>query len=269
MPRLSRITIYPVKALPGVDVDHAMLTARGGLVHDREYAIVDASGNFINGKRSPRVHQLDVSCAIQDEDASVTLRAGSAAETFVLGDRDEHRPHRTMLEARLTQYFGEPVRIERDADGGFPDDLDYQGPTVISDASLIEVAGWYPGLTEHDMRRRFRANLEFSDCPAFWEDQLYGDTGETVAFQIGEVRLLGVNPCQRCVVPTRDPATGVESQSFQRRFIERRHATLPAWVNRSRFDFYYRLAVNTVPADAPSDKMIRLGDEVRIIRDAQ
>lgn len=268
MPRLSRITIYPVKALPGVEVESATLTARGGLVHDREFSLVARDGSFINGKCNARIHQLDVSCAIDGDAVRVTFGSGANAETFVL-NRDEHPSRRAPLEALLSQLFGEPVRIKQDAEGGFPDDPDHAGPTVIAEASLAEVAGWYPALTEHDMRLRFRANLEFSACPAFWEDQLYGPPGVVVEFQIGALRLLGTNPCLRCVVPTRDPANGNELQGFQRTFIERRRATLPAWANRSRFDFYYRLAVNTVAADAASHATICLGDEVRIVKGAQ
>jgi MOSC domain-containing protein len=154
------------------------------------------------------------------------------------------------------------VRIARDPEGGFPDDLESPGPTVISTATLQEVAGWYPGHNEHDMRCRFRANLEFDDCPAFWEDQLYGDPDSVVNFRIGEVRFSGINPCQRCVVPTRDPSTGDELAGFQSTFTTRRRATLPAWANRARFDFFYRLAVNTRIAASETGKTIRVGDRV-------
>jgi uncharacterized protein YcbX len=263
--KLARITIYPVKALPGVDVEHATLSERGGLRHDREYALIDQHGNFINGKRNAGIHRLDASCAVRGDDVVVVIGRGADAETFVLGNREERHADRTALQTRLAHYFGETVRLERDPAGGFPDDLESPGPTVISTASLHEVAGWYPGLKEHDMRRRFRANLEFDDCPAFWEDRLYGDPGSVVGFRIGEVRLLGNNPCQRCVVPTRDPSTGAELTGFQRTFAARRRETLPPWVNPARFDFFYRLAVNTRIEAGETGKTIRVGDRVEVI----
>jgi uncharacterized protein len=261
MPRLSRITVYPLKSLPGVDVDHATLTVGGALRHDREYAIVDARGNFINGKRTPAIHRLDASCAIDGDAVRVTLRNGADVQTFVLGDS----ANLTSLEARLSQYFGEPVHIERNTSGGFPDDPEAPGPTVISTASLAAAATWYAGFTAADMRRRFRANLELADCPAFWEDRLFDNPDTTVKFRVGETHLLGTNPCKRCVVPTRDQSNGDELPGFQRTFVQQRQATLPEWANPARFDFYYRFATNTRAADDVEGKIIQVGDAVELL----
>ena len=261
MPRLARITVYPIKALPGVDVDHASLTAGGALRHDREYAIVDAQGNYINGKRTPAIHRLDAWCAIDGDTVRVTLHSGASKETFALDDSAQL----AALAARLSHYFGEPVHIERDTQGGFPDDPEASGPTVIATASIIEAATWYAGFTATDIRRRFRANLELDACPAFWEDRLFGDPDTTVKFRVGAAQLLGTNPCKRCVVPTRDPSSGDALAGFQRTFVQQRKATLPAWANRARFDFYYRFATNTRAADDVEGKIIRIGDAVEML----
>jgi uncharacterized protein YcbX len=266
MPKVSRILIYPVKALPGVDVLQATLTASGAFAHDREYALFDPASNFVNGKRNSRIHRLDASCAIEDDTVLVTIRSGAHTETFTLGEGAERQQGRTALEACLTRHFGEPMHIGRNTDGGFPDDSDNPGPTLIAKASLAEVASWYPGQTLHDMRRRFRVNIEVADCPAFWEDQLYGDPGVDVAFRIGEVSLLGTNPCRRCVVPTRDPSSGDEMPGFQRTFVQQRRATLPLWAKRSRFDFYYRLSINTRANGDSAGKVIQVGDEIEILQ---
>ena len=55
-PRLARITIYPIKSLDGLDLPSARLTAGAGLTHDRQFAIGDAGGEFVNAKRTPAVH---------------------------------------------------------------------------------------------------------------------------------------------------------------------------------------------------------------------
>ena len=264
MTKLARITIYPVKALPGVDVRQATFGERGGLCHDREYALMDQHGNFINGKCNAGIHRLDASCEVRGDDIVIAIGQGRDNQPFVLGNRKERHADLTALEARLAHDLGETVRIERDPAGGFPDDLESPGPTVISTASLQEVAGWYPGLKAQDIRRRFRANLEFDDCPAFWEDHLYGNPGSVVAFRIGEVSLLGNNPCQRCAVPARNPSTGDEIAGFQRTFAARRRETLPPWANRAYFDFFYRLAVNTRIEASETGKTIRVGDRVEI-----
>lgn len=241
------------------------MTAGGGLAHDREYALFGKDGRFINGKRNRAIHRLDASCAIVGDDIRVTIRTNGSVETFLLHGQQEHRADIAALERRLSQHFNEAVSIKRDQDLGFPDDLDFPGPTVISEATLAEVASWYPPLTAQDMRLRFRANLEFSDCPAFWEDRLYGKPGDEVAFQIGDVGLFGTNPCQRCIVPSRDPASGEELADFKPNFVQRRRTTLPPWANRARFDNAYRLAVNTRADGREAGKVLRLGDEVRIL----
>ncbi len=261
MAALARIMVYPVKSLPGVEVEAAMLTTGGALRHDREYALFDARGNYVNGKRTPAIHRLDVACAIDSDTVRVTLGSGANVETFALDDHVQL----AALAARLSHYFGEPVHLERDTHGGFPDDPDASGPTVISTASLTAVATWYAGFTAADMRRRFRANLELDDCPAFWEDRLFGEPDTTVNFRVGEAHLLGTNPCKRCVVPTRDPVTGDELSGFQRTFVQQRKTTLPAWANRARFDFYYRLATNTRGAADAAGKIIRVGDAVELL----
>ncbi|TKX51751.1 MOSC domain-containing protein, partial [Halorubrum sp. SP3] len=75
----------------------------------------------------------------------------------------------------------------------------------------------------------------------FWEDRLYSDHDHEVVFRIGDVTFRGANPCQRCIVPVRDPHTGEEYPEFQRIFIENRKRTLPEWADRARFDHYFCL----------------------------
>ena len=58
MPYLSRITIYPVKSLEGYDVDEATVLPGGALDYDRRFAIRDAAGKWVNGKRTDDVHRL-------------------------------------------------------------------------------------------------------------------------------------------------------------------------------------------------------------------
>jgi hypothetical protein len=101
--------------------------------------------------------------------------------------------------------------------------------------------------------------------PAFWEDQLYGeDERSVVRFRIGEVNFEGSNPCARCPVPARDPQTAADLVGFQKRFTELRRETLPPWAPASRFDHFYRLAVNTRVAPTETGKLLRLGDTLQI-----
>ncbi len=258
MARLARIRIYPIKSLDPMDVSECKVSPAGALVDDRRWAIVDQQGQFVTGKRTPAVHRLR---AEFDPDApAVRLRHGAenAWATFSLsGDREP-------LESWLSERLGLPVRVEEGPDGGFPDDTEAPGPTVVSTATLMEVASWFPGLSLEEVRRRFRANLEIDDVPAFWEDRLYGPNDECVRFSIGKVVFEGMRPCRRCVVPTRDPETGEAVAGFAAQFARRREATLPEWADRSRFDHFYRLAVNTRLVEG-GGRALRVGDEVRLL----
>jgi len=259
MAYLARIALYPIKSLDGMTVPQATVLASGALRCDRTYALFDQKGRFINGKRNARVHHLRSVFADDGQTLTLTRQDTQAQATFHL------RQQQSDLEAWLSDYFQQPVYLGHNPDQGFPDDTNSPGPTVISTATLETVASWYPELTLEDVRQRFRTNLEISGVPAFWEDQLYGPEGIQVPFQIGALQLQGVNPCQRCVVPARDPLTGAVTPAFQQTFIGQRRASLPEWAQRSRFNHFYRLAVNTRVPPGQAETLIHVGDPVRLL----
>lgn len=260
-PYLSRINYYPVKSLDGQTVDRARLLACGALEHDRRFAIFDAAGELVNGKRTAAVHRLH--CQFDPLRRYLVLRQrpdGQPAGFHVDADRSE-------LERWLAEHLGlSPLRIEENSTGGFPDDTLAPGPTIISQATLETVAAWFPGITVDEVRARFRPNLEISGVAPFFEDQLYGGEEEVIEFALGPAVFAGTNPCQRCVVPSRWSLTGEvgPDSAFAKTFSQRREATLPAWAQRSRFDHFYRLAVNT-RLQAGAGCQLTVGDEVRIL----
>ncbi|HLZ53687.1 MAG TPA: MOSC domain-containing protein, partial [Verrucomicrobiae bacterium] len=94
----------------------------------------------------------------------------------------------------------------------------------------------------------------------FCEDRLFGAPNELKPFIIGQVKFLGHNPCQRCVVPTRDPDTGQAIAEFQKKFMQLRQEQLPPWANAQRFNHFYRFAVNTSIPPTETGKPLRIGD---------
>ena len=255
MAHLARIDLYPIKSLDGLTVQTAQVLPSGALQHDRALALFDPTGKFINGKRDARIHQ--VRSRFADDLANVTVwqADSSPASTFPL------KPRPDGLAQWLSDYFQQPVTLRHDSKIGFPDDIDSPGPTLISTATLQTIADWY-GLSLVETRRRFRTNLEVAGVPAFWEDQLFAASGEPVPFQVGNITFWGINPCQRCVVLTRDSQTGNVTKGFQKHFIERRAATLPEGVARSRFNHFYRLAVNTRLAPDSAVASLSIGDAI-------
>lgn len=255
---LAGIRIYPVKSLDPVTLTEATILPSGALVHDREFALRDAEGRYVNAKRHALIHQLRMEW--DDERNTVCLRPEGSAREFSFSLTEDVN----ALENWLGRFFDQPITLARSPDAGFPDDTNAPGPTVISTATLEAVASWYPGLSVAEIRTRFRANLELGGVPAFWEDRLYGEAGAAVFFQIGDVQIEGVNPCQRCIVPTRDTHTSELYPDFAQIFRTKREETLPPWATRSRFNHFYRLAVNTcIPLSEPS-KILRVGDPVTL-----
>jgi uncharacterized protein YcbX len=259
MAHLAAIRLFPIKAMDGEAREQATFLSSGALEWDRRFALFDSADKFVNGKRHAAVHLL----GSQFDAASRRLRLwrrDSPAVTF-------HVDHeRQELQAWLSDYFTFPVTLKENPDIGFPDDTDAPGPTLISTATLETVASWFDGLSVEQARRRFRANLEIGGVPPFWEDHLYGQKGTRVRFSIGEATIDGNNPCQRCAVPPRDPDTGEPIEKFSVIFRQKRRETLPPWAEQSRFDHFYRLAINTVVPPDQAGKIIRLGDAVTILK---
>ena len=255
-PHLARIRIFPLKSLDGVAVDEAVVRRGSGLDHDREFCLVDENGDFVNTKRAGE-SLVRIRSEFDLVFGEITLQDGDDTATFSL-ERDG-RGIGEWFEKQLDK----PVRLKRDQELGFPDDRAAPGPTVISTATLHAVASWFPGCDLDQARRRFRANLEIDGVPAFWEDRLFGSADTTFGFRIGDVTIRGVNPCARCTVPSRNPTTGkIQDPAFAKIFAERRRETLPPWAEKSRFDHFYRLAVNTVIPESEVGKVIRVFDDV-------
>ncbi|NHN58644.1 MULTISPECIES: MOSC domain-containing protein [Halorussus] len=298
-PHLAHLQYFPVKSLDSEPRDRATLATDGALAGDREWAILDrpadepydpaaadvgGSGDYVNGKKTDAVHRLRSTFHPRDADGgddsardgsardsggpAVTLREQGAGESgarrFPLADAgDDEAAVHADLNARLSEFFGREVSVRRD-DAGQHDDRERHGPTVVSTATLREVAAWFDFDLE-SARRRFRANLEIGGVPPFWEDRLFADAGEVVRFRIGDAELLGVHPCQRCVVPGRDPDTGAETVDFRETFIRRREETTPEWTDSDRFDHAFRLMVNTRVPAASAGEPVAVGEPVERI----
>jgi hypothetical protein len=58
MPTITTLTLYPLKSCAGIALDAAEVTATGlkfGGIHDREWMIVDATGQFLTQREYPRM----------------------------------------------------------------------------------------------------------------------------------------------------------------------------------------------------------------------
>jgi uncharacterized protein YcbX len=258
-PILNRITIYPVKSLDGIDLQKAIITEGGCLLHDREYALSDEDGNFIIGKTNTLVHSLRSSVDFENETISFRPMNKISWTAFHL------QKEKSAIESFLTDYFGIKTLLNQNKTGRFLDIPDISGVTILSSASLQEVSTWFENMSLDETRKRFRATLEIKGVSAFWEDHLFSSEGRGIEFKIGDVTLFGMSPRARCVVPTRNPETGEVIHAFPKSFARHRAATLPAWSTLDEYGHHYYLTVNCYIPPTETGKIIKVGNEVKII----
>lgn len=253
MARLERIRVFPIKGLDGIDIESVDVLDGGTLDHDREFALFDSDGDVINGKRTDRIHALETDYDVE---------TGVLTVTSPDGEREfEPTTDPEPAEHWFGEYFDCEVELRRDTSRGYVDRRE-MGPSVISTETIRTVADWFDDLTAESVRRRLRANLEVSGVPAFWEDRFVGEHAPT--FDVGGVRIEGITPCGRCVVPQRDPDTGDSTPDFRERFVERRRETFPEWADNQAFDHYYTLMIIARIPDAKRGVTLRVGDSVTI-----
>jgi hypothetical protein len=255
MAHIEELRVFPVKGLDGVTPSSARITEGGTLAGDREFALFDADGDVVNAKRTDRFHRL-----------STDYDPGTATLTAETPDGERRRfdlaSDPDAAADWLGTFLGETVTLRRDRSTGFVDRPE-MGPSVVSTATLREVASWFDGLRVESVRRRLRTNVEVGGVPAFWEDRFVGEAAP--AFVAGGVRFEGVTPCARCVVPSRDPDTGEPTPAFREQFVERRSETFPAWADRAAFDHDYTLTVITRVPEADRGRTLRVGDDVETV----
>jgi uncharacterized protein YcbX len=255
---ISRINVYPIKSFPGVAVSSSHVLDSGAVKWDRRLALVEPSGEFVNLKRMPELHEIRADFDLAVPSVRIWTGHSVTARTFHLDD------DRESLGDYLTCLLNCQVGVVDDPRSGFPDGTDAGGPTIVSAATLQTVADLFPEMSIEQARWRFRTNIEVEGVPAFWEDRLFAGKRKQLPFQIGGVTFGGVKPCQRCSVPSRHPVTGERIQAFATIYAALRKAMFPAWTNLKRFDHYYRLATNTVLLDQGDEGVIRTGDSITL-----
>lgn len=232
MSRVSSIRVYPFKSLPGVSKSSVKITDIGGLAADRRFALFDTDGDVVNGKRTKAVHGINAEIDLEAETIQLSTEETTTNRRFHFHD------DRESLEQWFSDYFEMEIHIEQTTGGGFTDSSSGAGPTIISEATVEELASWFTSLTPAEILRRLRPNIVLTDVPPFWEDSLIDSE-----FTIGETTLRGVKPVPRCVVPTRDSRTGDQTAEFTSVFSEKREETLPEWSPADHFDHYYKVMI--------------------------
>lgn len=220
---VSSLHVYPVKSVAGLSLDTVEVRPRG-LAGDRRYVIVDEQGKFITARENPAL--LSISAALHADGVWLTLSASGhapvtampdpsiAAEGWrmpitVWGDSINALPVSGPVNQWLSGLLGQtvilyymdeeaarPIAGEPGHEVSFADGYPL---LVVSEASLADLNA---KLGEDLAMARFRPNLVVSGCDAFAEEAWNVMT-------IGHVTLKITTRCERCVLTTRDPNTGV------------------------------------------------------------
>lgn len=256
-PVVSELRIYPVKSLDPVIVNKLTISERS-LLHDREFAIFDENGKYVNGKKTPEINKLRAVFDLENYQIELRIEGSDVVHSFSLLEEQNH------LNNYLSDYFGYKVFIKQTQNGNFLDIPVYSGLTILSTSSLKSLSEFFPEIPVEQLRRRFRANIEISGVELLWEDNLFDRPGNAVEYQIGDVKLFGVAPRARCIVPTRDPDTGITYPYFTKEFVEFRKNSLPDYSLLPEYEHFYFLSVDTFIPDTENGKTIKVGDKLEI-----
>lgn len=262
MPRVSRLSIAPVRALglqhpPFIDVD------RDGVLEDRRFYLVDGHGRLVDRLLAGGLVQV----AAETNPEATWLRLTFPDGRVIEGDVTLDEPVRTEVynrvafghvvggpwAAALGAYAHRPVLLVRcDRPGGtriaLGDEHVRNGVSLVTDGSLQELARQL-GVDAVD-GRRFRMLIEVEGAGPHEEDTWIGSQ-----VQIGSAVLAITKPDARCAITTQSPDTGERDLDTLRTIL--RYRGFRAGDPEHKIDFGV-LGEVAVPG------RISVGDEVRV-----
>lgn len=232
MRRIAQICIYPVKSCRGIRVDEAEIGPRG-LLHDREFLVVDGDGRFLTQRMTPRLALVEPALS----DGVLQLKAPELPEVQVCLSGSESSEQKAEIipviiwddhvlandageetAAWFSEFLGMKTRLVC-IGPGYSRTIPSQNVPELHQASIlapeVSFADAYPflviseaSLTDLNSRLpvslpmdRFRPNLVVSGCRgAYEEDGWTTPRVNGITFRQG-------GPCVRCIVTTTDQRT--------------------------------------------------------------
>jgi uncharacterized protein YcbX len=195
---LVKLWRWPVKSMRGEPMGALRVDDRGA-GGDRTHALLHehkGARRPLTAREAPRLlawhaaYPFNRDGGLDPEHPPFAIVTAPNGQVYRWGD--------PRLRAALEDDLGRPVELTRNVRGiqDLPRTL-----LVTSEATLRALGGELGGPVD---LRRFRPNLHLEmDAPA-WAELAW--EGAELAFS-GGVRLRLLHPCERCVIPTRDPDT--------------------------------------------------------------
>jgi len=256
---ISKLRIYPIKSLGHVEVEEAEIGIRS-LKYDRQFAMVDENGRYVNGKRTGRVNQLQSKFDLSTGSIWLAEKGNEEAIQFEL------RAGNADLDKYLSEFFDIKLNLVQNDKGEFMDIPAASSVTVVSEASLKALQKDLDRHSLESMRLRFRTNVELAGVGPYWEEQLFQQPGIGMRFRMGKVEMIGVSPRARCNVPPQDPNSGEMDYHFVKNMIASRNTHLPEGSTLLQYGrTAYFLTVNVYLPETQVGKKLYLNDEIEIL----
>jgi uncharacterized protein YcbX len=217
---LSKIFIYPVKSLAGIEVSSSPVDSKG-LVHDRKWMLIDSDHQFLSQRRLAKMALIntkiegDTLILSTSTSGRITLplhpEGGDEIETTIWKDQCLAKTVSIEADQWLSDFLGikcrlvyQPSHIIRPVDPNYAEATDKVNfsdgfPFLItSDASL---ASLNQEMNLQLPMQRFRPNLVISGCDSYEEDSWREIMINGIHFRLPK-------PCSRCPVPAINTDTG-------------------------------------------------------------
>jgi uncharacterized protein YcbX len=230
---VEQLNRWPVKSLAGQPADALELDKRG-VAGDRAHALYDEFKGHprrLTIRQVPRMLRWAAAYdgTVTPDHVPLPLLTAPDGRTYHWDD--------DALPAALADDLGRPVELRRDLK--LMQDL--RDSVLVTTRATLEAVSHAFG---HRLDlRRFRTNAHLVlDAPAYAEEGWEGRR-----LRIGDAELELLHPCERCVIPTRDPDTALK------------HPEILRWLTRERGGLF---GINARPL---GPARIAVGDPVELL----
>jgi uncharacterized protein YcbX len=219
--RITGLYTYPVKSCAGVSLEESQCNELG-LVHDREWVVVNSSGKVLTQRDKPRMSLIQPKVA---GDGTLTLCAANYAaltvaphlntyvEIELWGDDCGGFDQGSVVAGWLTQFLEVECRLllhhkNHSRKSRFGSGLGRESRVafadccpllIMSEESLSDLNNW---LSEPVTMDRFRPSVVISGMGKYAEDRIK-------TLYVNGTKLQSIKPCARCVIVTIDQKEGI------------------------------------------------------------
>lgn len=223
--KVSSLYIYPIKSLPGIELQSSEVDLRG-LKFDRRWMLIDENNRFIsqreksgllNFKLNLDAYNLIIEHTLDGSRITIPLNFNTSTKvkitiwddtilaSHVSSNIDDWFSDKLGIKCRLvfqadedTRKIDEKYFVSGNEETSFSDGYPI---LIISEESLRNLNSKCPEAIEIE---RFRPNIVISNCQSHEEDELK-------SFEINSLKFVGVKPCARCIMTTINPKTQLKT----------------------------------------------------------